>query len=58
LLDVANGAIANPAASGLLVCSPIVAWLDDGGQAIVSATSSPQSATQRRVKRHASAASR
>jgi hypothetical protein len=30
LLDVANGAIANPAASGLLVCSPIVAWLEAG----------------------------
>jgi hypothetical protein len=30
LLDVANGAIANPAASGLLVCSPIVAWIEAG----------------------------
>jgi hypothetical protein len=30
LLDVANGAIANPAASGLLVCSPIAAWIEAG----------------------------
>ena len=30
MLDVANGAIANPAASGLLVCSPIVAWIEAG----------------------------